>query len=66
MFKAWEYFFLVAAFLSFVLSNAFWFNVIHTATPHETGIYVGIWVPSIISTMAYFKVFVLQAVQPDE
>ena len=66
MFKSWEYFFLIAAFLSFLLSNAFWFNVIHTANPHETGIYVGIWVPSIISMMAYLKVFVLHAAMPEE
>jgi len=61
MFKAWEYFFLAAAFLSFLLSNAFWFNVIPTATPHESGIYVGLWVTSIISMMTFFKVFIHEA-----
>ena len=61
MFKAWEYCFLVGAFLSFLLSNAFWFNVFPTANPHETGIYVGLWVCSIISTMTFFKVFIYQA-----
>lgn len=33
-----------AAFLSFVLSVTLWFN-----GSHEQGLYVGLWVPSILS-----------------
>lgn len=35
---------LVAAFISFVLSVTLWFT-----GSHEQGLYVGLWVPSILS-----------------
>lgn len=35
---------LVAAFLSFVLSVVLWFS-----GSHDEGLYVGLWVPSILS-----------------
>jgi hypothetical protein len=57
MFKKWELFFLSAAFISFLFSNALWFGVVPTETPHEAGIYVGHWVTSILSMMAFLKVF---------
>ena len=39
---------LVAAFASFVLSVALWFGVFGDPD-RETGIFVGLWVPSILS-----------------
>ncbi len=38
----------IAAFLSFLLSVYLWFN-----GDREAGIFVGIWVPSIVSTGAF-------------
>jgi hypothetical protein len=46
---------LTAAFLSLILSVSIWFGF-GVATNREAGIFVGIWVPSIISTGIYFKV----------
>lgn len=43
-----------AAFLSFLLSVSLWFGVL-VPPSREAGIFVGIWVPSIISTGIYFK-----------
>ena len=45
---------LTAAFLSFLLSISLWFGVL-VAQSREAGIFVGIWVPSIISTGIFFK-----------
>jgi|GEM_PF-2992039 len=61
MLKRWEVFFLVAAFLSFLYSNALWFSVIPTAHPQESGIYVGLWVTSILSMTVFLKVLLLDA-----
>jgi len=44
MFKKFDYYFLFAAFASFVASVALWFLV-----NHDYGAFVGIWVPSILS-----------------
>lgn len=45
-----KYFFIVAAFLSFLLSVSIWF-----LTGNESqAIFVGIWVPSILSLGRYF------------
>jgi hypothetical protein len=46
---------LTAAFLSLILSVSIWFGF-GVAANREAGIFVGIWVPSIISTGIYFKV----------
>ena len=46
-----KYFFIVAAFLSFLLSVGLWF-----LTGNESqAIFVGIWVPSILSFGRYFS-----------
>lgn len=44
MFKKFDYFFLLAAFASFVVSVGLWFLV-----NHDYGVYVGLWVPSILA-----------------
>jgi uncharacterized membrane protein YfcA len=44
MFKKYDYSFLFAAFASFVASVALWFLV-----NHDYGVYVGLWVPSILA-----------------
>ncbi len=44
MFVKLDYYFLVAAFVSFVASVALWFLV-----SHDYGLFVGIWVPSILA-----------------
>jgi hypothetical protein len=41
---------LSAAFLSFLLSVSLWF-----AGEHEYGVFVGIWVPSILSLGAFLE-----------
>ena len=43
MFQKVDYFFLFAAFASFVASVALWFLV-----NRDYGVYVGLWVPSIL------------------
>ena len=46
---------LAAAFLSFLFSISLWFGFGMTASK-EAGVFVGLWVPSIISTGIYFRV----------
>ena len=46
---------LMAAFLSFLFSISLWFGFGMTANK-EAGVFVGLWVPSIISTGIYFRV----------
>ena len=46
MFKKIDYFFLVAAYLSFVISVALWFW-----KDQDAGMYVGLWVPSILTLL---------------
>jgi len=48
--KTSDYFFLLAAVISFLFSVTLWFTV-----DKDTGIFVGIWVPSILSLGAYIK-----------
>ena len=43
MFQKIDYPFLLAAFMSFLASVALWFLV-----NHDSGAYVGLWVPSIL------------------
>lgn len=46
---------MLAAFLSFLFSVSLWFGIGMTANK-EAGIFVGIWVPSIIVTGVFFHV----------
>lgn len=43
MFQKLDYFFLVASFASFLASVALWFLI-----NQDYGVYVGLWVPSIL------------------
>lgn len=55
MFKAQDYLILGAAFLSFLFSVSLWFGVF--APPdREAGLFVGLWVPSILCTGLYVAV----------
>jgi hypothetical protein len=55
MFHRGDLLVMLAAFLSFCFSVALWFGVGVTANK-DAGIFVGIWVPSIISTGIYIHV----------
>ena len=46
---------LLAAFLSFLLSVALWFGMGFPANK-DAGLFVGIWVPSIISAGTFLRV----------
>ena len=48
--KRSDYFILGAAFLSFLFSVSLWFS-----GQQQEGLYVGIWVPSILAAGAYVK-----------
>tara|TARA_B000000557_G_C20553692_1_gene350021 strand:- start:63 stop:224 length:162 start_codon:yes stop_codon:yes gene_type:complete len=48
--KQSDYFILTSAFLSFVLSIYLWFS-----GQQDEGLYVGLWVPSILAAGAYIK-----------
>ena len=50
MIKKSDYWLLGAAFVSFCLSVGLWFS-----GQKEEGMYVGIWVPSILAAGGYFK-----------
>lgn len=50
MFKLNDYFLLAAGFLSFLLSVYLWFS-----GQKDAGVFVGIWVPSILSFGIYIK-----------
>lgn len=54
MFHKIDYPFLIAAFLSFVASVTLWFVV-----NHDYGLFVGIWVPSILALWAGTRVVLL-------
>jgi len=51
MLKRSDYFILAAAILSMALSIALWFG-----GDTDAGLFVGIWVPSILGFGAYFKI----------
>jgi hypothetical protein len=55
MFGKGDLLIMLAAFLSFLFSVALWFGIGMTANK-EAGIFVGIWVPSIISAGIYIHV----------
>lgn len=48
---------LSAAFLSFVLSVSLWFGI-GVVGNKEAGVFVGIWVPSILSAGIYLRLAV--------
>ena len=54
MFNKIDYPFLIATFVSFVASVALWFLV-----NHDYGVYVGLWVPSILSLWVGVRVALL-------
>ena len=54
MFKISDYLILGAAFLSFLFSIALWFGVLGP-NQKEAGVFVGLWVPSIIGLGIYFN-----------
>lgn len=56
MFHKIDYPFLIGAFISFVASVSLWFLV-----SHDYGLFVGIWVPSILSLWVGVRVVILAA-----
>ena len=56
MFHKIDYPFLIGAFVSFVTSVSLWFLV-----SHDYGLFVGIWVPSILSLWVGVRVVILSA-----
>ncbi len=54
MFAKGDILIMLAAFLSFLFSVSLWFGFGMPANK-EAGIFVGIWVPSIIGTGIYFN-----------
>ena len=52
MSKIQDYLILGAAFVSFLFSVSLWFGLIGPANK-EAGLFVGLWVPSILSTGLY-------------
>lgn len=54
MFQKVDYYFLFAAFASFVASVSLWFLV-----NHDYGVYVGLWVPSILALWVGVRVTLL-------
>ena len=55
MFAKGDVLIMLAAFFSFLFSVSLWFGFGMQANK-EAGIFVGIWVPSIIGTGIYFNV----------
>ncbi len=56
MFHKIDYPFLIGAFVSFVASVSLWFLV-----SHDAGLFVGIWVPSILALWVGVRVVILSA-----
>ena len=54
MFQKLDYFFLFAAFASFVASVSLWFLL-----TRDYGVFVGLWVPSILSLWVGVRVVLL-------
>ena len=54
MFSKADYIILGAAFVSFLFSVSLWFGVFG-AENKEAGIFVGLWVPSILALGLFFK-----------
>lgn len=55
MFGKGDVLILLAAFLSLLFSIALWFGFGMTANK-DAGVFVGLWVPSILSVGVYFRV----------
>lgn len=55
MFDKGDVLILLSAFLSFLFSVSLWFGIGLTENK-GAGIFVGIWVPSILATGIYFQV----------
>ena len=55
MFQKGDYMVLLAAFISFLFSISLWFGIA-MPTNKPAGIFVGLWVPSIIATGIYFRI----------
>lgn len=55
MFAKSDYLILGAAFLSFLFSISLWFGFIGTVNK-DAGMFVGLWVPSILAVGIYFKI----------
>ncbi|NDJ11817.1 MAG: hypothetical protein EBY17_11595 [Acidobacteriia bacterium] len=55
MFAKGDVLILLAAFLSLLFSIALWFGFGMTANK-DAGVFVGLWVPSILSVGVYFQV----------
>ena len=45
-----DYLFLISAFISLIFSEILWFN-----GEEKAGIFIGLWVPSILCFAVYFK-----------
>ena len=58
MFQKPDYVVLLAAFASFLFSVSLWFGVFGTEH-RDTGIFVGLWVPSILTLGLFFKISLL-------
>jgi hypothetical protein len=54
MFTKADWLILAAAFLSFLFSVSLWFGIGMTGSK-ETALFVGLWVPSILSAGNYFR-----------
>ena len=55
MFNKADLIILAAAFVSFLFSVSLWFGVFGEAN-RDSGIFVGLWVPSILALGLFFKV----------
>ncbi len=55
MFTKSDFLILGAAFLSFLFSISLWFGFLG-AINKDAGIFVGLWVPSILAVGNYFKI----------
>ncbi len=54
MFTRADWLIFAAAFLSFLFSVSLWFGI-GMAASKEAGVFVGLWVPSILAAGNYFR-----------
>ena len=54
MFTKGDWLILLAAFVSFLLSVSLWFGAV-VPMNKDAGVFVGLWVPSILSLGNYFR-----------
>ena len=59
MLKRQDYLILGAAFISFLFSVSLWFGVIGPPNK-DAGVFVGLWVPSILATGIYVQLRFLE------